>query len=198
MSCCGRSFPASAPFSCCTMCGRAARGDFQPNHHLEVTPDFLRAMLSHLKSREIDIVTMDEVASAAVEPQFRAPLRLLHLRRRLSRQPRPRAAGDARICRALHRLRRQRFRRRHRTAVVAALEMAIAKAVFDRGHDRRHAVRLDAATASAKQAAFDRLHDWLRTPAASTICSARWQRSARAMASTRRRSAATSACPGTS
>ena len=31
--------------------------DFQPNHHLEVTPEFLRLMLTHLRSRGIDIVT---------------------------------------------------------------------------------------------------------------------------------------------
>src|SRR5262245_8788218 len=36
-------------------------GDFQPNRHLELTPDFLRATLTHLKSRDIEIVTMDEV-----------------------------------------------------------------------------------------------------------------------------------------
>src|SRR6516165_9027020 len=41
---------------------RPSRGDpFQPNHHLEVTPQFLRAMLAHLKSRDIDIVSMDEM-----------------------------------------------------------------------------------------------------------------------------------------
>src|SRR5215472_7009418 len=30
-------------------------GEFQPNRHLEVAPDFLRAMLSHLRSLDIDI-----------------------------------------------------------------------------------------------------------------------------------------------
>src|SRR5215468_5769288 len=33
--------------------------DFQPNRHLEVTPRFLRTVLAHLKSRDIDIITMD-------------------------------------------------------------------------------------------------------------------------------------------
>ena len=32
-------------------------GAFQPNHHLEIEPEFLRAMLSHLRARGIDIVT---------------------------------------------------------------------------------------------------------------------------------------------
>jgi hypothetical protein len=34
---------------------------FQPNRHLEVTPEFLRDMLIHLRSRGIDIISMDEV-----------------------------------------------------------------------------------------------------------------------------------------
>src|SRR5438876_11912243 len=36
-------------------------GAFQPNHHLEIEPEFLRAMLSHLRARGIDIITSDEV-----------------------------------------------------------------------------------------------------------------------------------------
>ena len=35
--------------------------EFAPNRHLEVTPDFLRAMLAHLNSRDIDVVTIDEL-----------------------------------------------------------------------------------------------------------------------------------------
>src|SRR5436305_11133094 len=34
---------------------------FQPNHHLEITPDFLRAMLAHLRGIGIDIVSIDEM-----------------------------------------------------------------------------------------------------------------------------------------
>jgi peptidoglycan/xylan/chitin deacetylase (PgdA/CDA1 family) len=34
---------------------------FQPNHHLEITPDFLRATLEHVRAADVDIVTMDEV-----------------------------------------------------------------------------------------------------------------------------------------
>ena len=41
-------------------------GEFQPNHHLEVEPEFLRAMLAHLRALDIDIVTMDEVHQTAV------------------------------------------------------------------------------------------------------------------------------------
>src|ERR1700756_4025207 len=44
--------------------------EFQPNRHLEVTPDFLRAMLSHLRSRGIDIITIDEVHQRLLERNF--------------------------------------------------------------------------------------------------------------------------------
>src|SRR6201999_3184725 len=43
---------------------------FQPNRHLEVTPQFLRAMLAHLRSRGIDIVTMDELHRRLTERDF--------------------------------------------------------------------------------------------------------------------------------
>ena len=43
---------------------------FQPNRHLEVTPEFLRATLSHLRSREIDIVSMDELHERLVRGRF--------------------------------------------------------------------------------------------------------------------------------
>src|SRR2546429_4052929 len=44
--------------------------EFQPNRHLEVTPEFLRAMLAHLRSRGIDIVTMSEVHRRLIERNF--------------------------------------------------------------------------------------------------------------------------------
>ncbi|MGN6312013.1 MAG: polysaccharide deacetylase family protein [Xanthobacteraceae bacterium] len=34
---------------------------FQPNHHLEITPEFLRATLKHVRALGIDIVTLDEM-----------------------------------------------------------------------------------------------------------------------------------------
>ncbi|RTL52519.1 MAG: polysaccharide deacetylase [Bradyrhizobiaceae bacterium] len=39
----------------------AVNANFQPNRHLEITPDFLRLALEHLRAQDIDIVTMDEV-----------------------------------------------------------------------------------------------------------------------------------------
>jgi peptidoglycan/xylan/chitin deacetylase (PgdA/CDA1 family) len=43
---------------------------FEPNHHLEVTPEFLRATLSHLRSHDIDIVTLDEMHQRLIEKNF--------------------------------------------------------------------------------------------------------------------------------
>ena len=45
-------------------------GAFQPNHHLEVEPEFLRAMLAHLRSLDVDIVTLDEVHQRLQERKF--------------------------------------------------------------------------------------------------------------------------------
>src|SRR3984893_13854012 len=43
---------------------------FQPNRHLEVAPEFLRAMLTHLRSRDVDIITMDELHRRLTERDF--------------------------------------------------------------------------------------------------------------------------------
>src|SRR3954471_24421024 len=44
--------------------------EFQPNRHLEIAPEFLRAMLSHLRAREIEIVSLDEVHRRLTEGDF--------------------------------------------------------------------------------------------------------------------------------
>ena len=42
---------------------RPRRADaFQPNHHLEITPEFLRATLQHLRSEGVELVSLDEMA----------------------------------------------------------------------------------------------------------------------------------------
>ena len=51
---------------------------FQPNHGLEVTPEFLRMMLTHLRSHQIDVDYHGRGASAADRSQLFAALRLLH------------------------------------------------------------------------------------------------------------------------
>ena len=39
----------------------ARAGAFQPNRHLEITPEFLRATLVHVRKLDIDIITMSEM-----------------------------------------------------------------------------------------------------------------------------------------
>jgi peptidoglycan/xylan/chitin deacetylase (PgdA/CDA1 family) len=48
----------------------AREAAFQPNRHLEVTPDFLRTILAYLRLRQIDIITMDELHRRLIERDF--------------------------------------------------------------------------------------------------------------------------------
>jgi len=43
---------------------------FRPNRHLEVAPDFLRQTLAHVRSRGIDIITLDEMHQRLTERNF--------------------------------------------------------------------------------------------------------------------------------
>ena len=135
---------------------------FQPNRHLEVGPEFLRAMLSHLRSRDIDIVTMDELHRRLVERRFARRFACftlddgyrdnrdfaLPVMREFDAPLTVYVASDfAEGCGRLWWI---------------ALEMAIARADTIEARIGGVATRLDASTPAAKQAAFDRLHDWLR------------------------------------
>ena len=135
---------------------------FQPNRHLEVAPEFLRAMLSHLRSSDIDIVTMDELHQRLVERSFARRFACftlddgyrdnrdfaLPVMREFDAPLTVYAASDfAEGCGRLWWI---------------ALEMAITRADTIEASIGGVATRLDASTPAAKQAAFDRLHDWLR------------------------------------
>lgn len=48
----------------------AHAGPFQPNRHLEITPDFLRATLAYLRATDVDIVTSDEMRRRLTEQDF--------------------------------------------------------------------------------------------------------------------------------
>src|SRR5271155_2326594 len=135
---------------------------FQPNSHLEVAPNFLRAVLVHLRARGIDIITMDELRrrmtvrdfsrrfasftfddgyrdnrdfALPVMREFDAPFTLY-------------VASD--------------FAEGTGRLWWIALEMAIAKASSIEVRIGDGPTRLDTTTPALKQAAFDRLHDWLR------------------------------------
>jgi peptidoglycan/xylan/chitin deacetylase (PgdA/CDA1 family) len=136
--------------------------EFQPNRHLEVAPEFLRAMLAHLRSDGIDIITTDEVHRRLIERNFSRRFACFTLDDGY-RDNRDFALPVLRDFDAPF------------TVYVAsdfaegtgrlwwiALEMVIAKTSAIEVAIGGAAVRLDTSTPAAKQAAFDRLHDWLR------------------------------------
>ena len=140
----------------------AREGAFQPNRHLEVTPDFLRAALCHLRSSEIDIVSMDELHERLVQGRF-------------DRRFAAFTFDDGYRDNHDHALPVLREFDAPATIYVAsdfaegtgrlwwtALEAVIARAEQVDVKIGQSALRLDATTLPAKQAAFDRLHDWLR------------------------------------
>jgi peptidoglycan/xylan/chitin deacetylase (PgdA/CDA1 family) len=137
-------------------------GAFQPNHHLEVTPDFLREMLTHLRSRGIDIISMDEMHRRLVERDFS---------RRFASFTLDDGYRDNRDF-ALPVMREfdapltvyvtTDFADGSGRLWWVALEMAIAKATSIEMTIGGTACQFDVATPSAKHAAFDRLHDWMR------------------------------------
>jgi peptidoglycan/xylan/chitin deacetylase (PgdA/CDA1 family) len=137
--------------------------EFQPNRHLEVAPEFLRAMLAHLRSRDVDIITMDEVHRRLIERNFS---------RRFASFTLDDGYRDNRDF-ALPVMRE--FDAPFAIYVASdfaegvgrlwwiALEMAIARASSIEVGIGGVATRLDTSGTAAKQAAFDRLHDWLRS-----------------------------------
>jgi peptidoglycan/xylan/chitin deacetylase (PgdA/CDA1 family) len=138
-------------------------GAFQPNRHLEITPDFLRAMLGHLRARGVDIVTMDEVHQRLIERNFKSRFACFTF-------------DDGYRDNRDHALPVMREYDAPFTVYVAsdfaagggrlwwiALEMAIAKSDAIDVTMGGVAAHLDTSTPQGKQAAFDRLHDWLRT-----------------------------------
>jgi peptidoglycan/xylan/chitin deacetylase (PgdA/CDA1 family) len=136
--------------------------EFQPNRHLEIAPEFLRAMLAHLRTDGVDIITMDEVHQRLVERNFSRRFACFTLDDGY-RDNRDFALPVMREFEAPF------------TVYVAsdfaegcgrlwwiALEMVIAGASVIEAEIGGTNVRLDTSTPAAKQAAFDRLHDWLR------------------------------------
>ena len=143
---------------------RPGRHDaFQPNRHLEVTPDFLRTTLAHLKSQDIDIVTMDEVHDRLLNRKFE---------RRFAAFTFDDGYRDNRD----HALPVMREFAAPFTVYVTsdfaegcgrlwwvALERTIAKASTIETTIGGQAMRFDTTTPAGKRAAYDRVHDWLRS-----------------------------------
>jgi peptidoglycan/xylan/chitin deacetylase (PgdA/CDA1 family) len=143
---------------------RPARRDaeFQPNRHLEVEPEFLRAILEHVRSLDVDIVTMDEMHARLVERNFARRFACftfddgyrdnrdfaLPVMREFDAPFTVYVASD--------------FAEGTGQLWWIALETVIARAASIEVPIGGTATRIDTSTLSAKQAAFDRLHDWLR------------------------------------
>ncbi len=136
---------------------------FQPNRHLEITPDFLRLTLTHLRALDIDIVTMDEMHRRMSAGDFS---------RRFACMTFDDGYRDNRDF-ALPLL--AEFDAPCTVYVTSdfadgtgrlwwlALERLVAGADRIDCEIAGKAMGLDAATPAAKQAAYDRLHDLLRS-----------------------------------
>jgi len=136
--------------------------EFQPNHHLEITPEFLRATLSHLRSRGIDIITIGEVHRRLVERNFSRRFACftlddgyrdnrefaLPVMREFDAPFAVYVASD--------------FAEGTGRLWWIALERVIASASAIEAGIGGGTTRLDTSSLAAKQIAFDRLHDWLR------------------------------------
>lgn len=140
----------------------AREAAFQPNRHLEVTPDFLRATLSHLSSRDIDIVSMDELRERLVQGNFDRRFAAFTLddgyRDNLEFALPVLRDFDAPLAVYVA----SDFAEGTGRLWWTALEAVIANTDQVDVQIGNSVLRLDATSPAAKQAAFDRLHDWLR------------------------------------
>src|ERR1700680_2780127 len=136
--------------------------EFQPNRHLEVAPEFLRAMLVHLRSRGIDVISMDQAHRRLIEHNFSRRFACFTLDDGY-RDNRDFALPVMREFEApLTVYVTSDFAEGTGRLWWIALEMVIARAPAIDVAIGGTATRLDTATPADKQAAFDRWHDWLR------------------------------------
>ncbi len=136
--------------------------EFQPNRHLEVTPEFLRAILTHLRSRDIDIVTMDEVHERLSERNFSRRFACFTLDDGY-RDNREFALPVLREFDAPFTIYvTSNFAECTGRLWWIALEAVVAKANVIDVRIGGAPTRFDTATTAAKHAAFAGLHDWLR------------------------------------
>jgi peptidoglycan/xylan/chitin deacetylase (PgdA/CDA1 family) len=138
-------------------------GEFQPNYHLEVEPEFLRAMLAHLRALDVDLVSMDEVhqrlsqrnferrfASFTLDDGYRDNRDFaLPVMREFDAPLTVYVASD--------------FAEGTGRLWWIGLERVIDKASSIEVPIGGVPTSLDSSTPAAKQAAFDRMHEWLRT-----------------------------------
>jgi peptidoglycan/xylan/chitin deacetylase (PgdA/CDA1 family) len=138
-------------------------GEFQPNSHLEVEPEFLRSMLAHLRALDVDVVTMDEVHHRLSERNFERRFACFTLDDGY-RDNRDFALPVMREFDApMTVFVTSDFAEGTGRLWWVGLEQAIAGASSIEAPIGGVATRIDTSTPAAKQAAFDRMHGWLRT-----------------------------------
>lgn len=142
---------------------RPPRDDaFQPNHHLEITPDFLRATLEHVRALGVDIVSMDEMVRRMTERDFSRRFACFTFDDGY-RDNRDHALPVMREFDAPFTVYvASEFASGHGKLWWATLERLIAannSLDVEIGGVIEH---IDTQGAEAKQAAFGKLHDWLR------------------------------------
>jgi peptidoglycan/xylan/chitin deacetylase (PgdA/CDA1 family) len=136
--------------------------EFQPNHHLEVEPSFLRATLSYLRACDIDIVTMDEVHRRLASKDFARRFAAFTLDDGY-RDNRDHALPVFREFDAPFTVYAvSDFASGTGRLWWVAMERAIAKADAIEAKIGGRKTRMEAKTPAEKQAAFDQLHEWLR------------------------------------
>jgi peptidoglycan/xylan/chitin deacetylase (PgdA/CDA1 family) len=137
-------------------------GEFQPNRHLEVTPQFLRATLEHLRAHDVEIITLDDMHRRLTRENFSRRFACftfddgyrdnrdfaLPLMRAFDAPFTVYVASD--FAEGVGRL------------WWVALERVIAAASSIEVTIGGVPSRLDTATAPSKQAAYQHVHDWLR------------------------------------
>ena len=140
----------------------ATTNAFQPNRTLEITPQFLRATLAHIRALDIDIVTLDEMhdrllagdtgrrfACFTFDDGYRDNRdHALPVMREYGAPFTVYVAGD--------------FAAGTGKLWWVALERVVAKADAIEAVINGRTVRLDASTLAAKAEAFATLQDWLR------------------------------------
>ncbi len=104
-----------------------AAGAFEPNRILKITPEFLETAIREVNDAGYEIVSLDEAARRLDEGPGRASVRLLHLRRRLSRQSRVRLSGLQAAQPSVRDLHPDRLRRRQGDLWWLVLEAAMRK-----------------------------------------------------------------------
>ena len=137
--------------------------EFQPNQHLEIEPEFLRATLDHLRTLDIDFVTMDEVHARLSQRDFTRRFACFTFDDGY-RDNRDFALPVMREFDApLSVYVTSDFAEGTGRLWWVALERVIAAAASIEIPFGGTTTQLDTSTPAARQDAFDRVHRWLRT-----------------------------------